>query len=49
VGEDLFSNHLTSGVQFLCGYDYWCTQSELGQLQLDHFQTEVEADFIVIS
>jgi hypothetical protein len=28
---------------------YWCIRSELGQLQSDYFQTEVEADFIVIS
>jgi hypothetical protein len=28
---------------------YWYIQSELGQLQSDHFLTEVEADFIVIS
>jgi hypothetical protein len=25
---------------------YWCIESELGQLQSDNFQTEVESDFI---
>jgi hypothetical protein len=42
---------LTCAIHDMCdseffGHVYWYIQSELGQLQSDNFQTEVESDFI---